>query len=194
MSLGSGRCTCATLCDDGRVTITPPSRATARAAVRAPLVVARACWARDACHRRGAWPREGRRARMPAVADPAHHLLGALVLVWSPLDAVVASDARRPDVVSLVSRDAWLRIVVGLARGRVRRVAVRGHATSPTSPVVRTWVTVAVCDARDGVAARPVVAAAHSPGDTSSASAGCASLSAPRSPLTCTTPCCRPSP
>ncbi len=39
----------------------------------------------------------------------------AVALVWSPLDAVVHADARRPDVVALVNRDGLLRIVLGLA-------------------------------------------------------------------------------
>ena len=38
--------------------------------------------------------------------------VAALVLVWSPLDGAVQSDPRRPDVVSLFSRDAWARAVV----------------------------------------------------------------------------------
>ncbi len=41
--------------------------------------------------------------------------IGALVLVWSPLESAVQSDARRPDVISLFSRDAWARVVVGIA-------------------------------------------------------------------------------
>lgn len=41
--------------------------------------------------------------------------IGGLVLAWSPLDHVVAADARRPDVVSLVSRESSVRIVLGLA-------------------------------------------------------------------------------
>jgi signal transduction histidine kinase len=67
----------------------------------------------------------------------------ALVLVWSPLDAVVAGDARRPDVVSLVSRDAWLRIVVGLVAAAF---AVWLFAVSDftDSTLVRTWVVVLV--------------------------------------------------
>jgi signal transduction histidine kinase len=67
----------------------------------------------------------------------------AVVLVWSPLDAVVAADARRPDVVSLVSRDAWLRIVIGWVAAAF---AVWLFAISPftTSPLVRTWVVVGV--------------------------------------------------
>lgn len=38
-----------------------------------------------------------------------------LVLVWSPLDSVTLEDARRPKLSGLFGRDAWLRLVVGLA-------------------------------------------------------------------------------
>lgn len=38
-----------------------------------------------------------------------------LALVWSPLESAVADDARRPDVAGLFSRDAWLRLLLGLA-------------------------------------------------------------------------------
>ncbi len=38
-----------------------------------------------------------------------------VVLVWSPLENAVQLDARRPDVVGLFSREAWLRVVAGLA-------------------------------------------------------------------------------
>ncbi len=48
-------------------------------------------------------------------ALPAIVFIAALVLVWSPLDEAVQSDPRRPDVVSLFSRDAWARVVVGVA-------------------------------------------------------------------------------
>lgn len=48
-------------------------------------------------------------------ALPAVVFIAALVLVWSPLDGAVQSDPRRPDVVSLFSRDAWARVVVGVA-------------------------------------------------------------------------------
>ncbi|WP_062528690.1 sensor histidine kinase [Demequina rhizosphaerae] len=37
-----------------------------------------------------------------------------VVLVWSPLESAVQLDARRPDVVSLFSRDAWLRMLAGI--------------------------------------------------------------------------------
>lgn len=47
-------------------------------------------------------------------ALPAIVFVAALVLVWSPLDGAVQSDPRRPDVVSLFSRDAWARVVVGV--------------------------------------------------------------------------------
>jgi len=47
-------------------------------------------------------------------ALPAIVFIAALVLVWSPLDGAVQSDPRRPDVVSLFSRDAWARVVVGV--------------------------------------------------------------------------------
>ena len=80
---------------------------------------------------------------IPPWLIPVIIYIAALVLVWSPLDAVVSADARRPDVVSLVSRDAWLRISVGIfAAG----FAVWLFATSDftDSPVVRAWVTVAV--------------------------------------------------
>ncbi len=49
-----------------------------------------------------------------AWALPAIVFVIALILVWSPLDSAVQSDARRPDVVSLFSRDAWARVVVGI--------------------------------------------------------------------------------
>jgi len=39
----------------------------------------------------------------------------AVVLVWSPLENAVQLDARRPDVVALFSRDAWLRMAAGIA-------------------------------------------------------------------------------
>lgn len=48
-------------------------------------------------------------------ALPLIVFIAALVLVWSPLDTAVQSDARRPDVVSLFSRDAWARVVMGVA-------------------------------------------------------------------------------
>ena len=38
-----------------------------------------------------------------------------VVLVWSPLENAVQLDARRPDVTGLFSRDAWLRMLAGLA-------------------------------------------------------------------------------
>ncbi len=47
-------------------------------------------------------------------ALPTIVFIAALVLVWSPLDDAVQSDPRRPDVVSLFSRDAWARVVVGV--------------------------------------------------------------------------------
>lgn len=81
--------------------------------------------------------------RIPPWVIPLIIYAAALVLVWSPLDAVVAADARRPDVVSLVSRDAWLRIVVGLLAAAF---AVWLFAVSDftDSPLVRTWVVVLV--------------------------------------------------
>ena len=80
---------------------------------------------------------------VPPWLVPAIIYAGALVLVWSPLDAVVAADARRPDVVSLVSRDAWVRIVVGLlAAGFALWLFAVSSFT--TSPLVRTWVVVGV--------------------------------------------------
>lgn len=80
---------------------------------------------------------------VPPWLIPAIIYAAALVPVWSPLDAVVAGDARRPDVVSLVSRDAWLRIVVGLVAAAF---ALWLFAVSPftKSPLVRTWVVVGV--------------------------------------------------
>ncbi|MDN4471588.1 sensor histidine kinase [Demequina zhanjiangensis] len=45
---------------------------------------------------------------------PAFAFSAALVLVWSPLESAVQSDARRPDVVALFSRDAWARVVLGI--------------------------------------------------------------------------------
>ena len=86
---------------------------------------------------------QGDELKVPPWLVPAIIYGGALVLVWSPLDAVVAGDARRPDVVSLVSRDAWLRIGVGLAAAGF---AVWLFAVSPftQSPLVRTWVVVGV--------------------------------------------------
>jgi signal transduction histidine kinase len=49
-----------------------------------------------------------------AWALPAIVFVIALILVWSPLDSAVQGDARRPDVLSLFSRDAWVRVVVGV--------------------------------------------------------------------------------
>ena len=101
--------------------------------------------------------------RIPPWLIPLIIYSAALVMVWSPLDAVVSADARRPDVVSLVSRDAWLRIVVGLIAAAF---AVWMFAVSDftDSPLVRTWVAVVRGRARDGVAAGALVAATHSPG------------------------------
>ena len=81
--------------------------------------------------------------RIPPWVIPLIIYAAALVLVWSPLDAVVSADARRPDVVSLVSRDAWLRIVVGLIAAAF---AVWMFAVSrfTDSPLVRTLVAVVV--------------------------------------------------
>ncbi|WP_084124366.1 sensor histidine kinase [Demequina sp. NBRC 110054] len=45
---------------------------------------------------------------------PAFLFAASLVLVWSPLESAVQSDARRPDVVALFSKDAWARVVLGL--------------------------------------------------------------------------------
>jgi len=80
---------------------------------------------------------------VPPWLIPAIIYSAALVLVWSPLDAVVAADARRPDVVSLVSRDAWVRIGAGLV---VATFAVWLFAISDftESSLVRTWVVVLV--------------------------------------------------
>lgn len=49
-----------------------------------------------------------------AWALPTIVFIAALVLVWSPLESAVQSDARRPDVNGLFSKDAWARVVVGL--------------------------------------------------------------------------------
>lgn len=57
--------------------------------------------------------REGFQSLSPWVL-PLVVFVAALVLVWSPLDGAVQSDPRRPDVVSLFSRDAWARVVIGL--------------------------------------------------------------------------------
>ncbi|WP_297080863.1 sensor histidine kinase [uncultured Demequina sp.] len=43
--------------------------------------------------------------------------LAALGLVWSPLDGAFGQDARRLDVSGMLRRDAWLRLLVGLALG-----------------------------------------------------------------------------
>jgi signal transduction histidine kinase len=86
---------------------------------------------------------EGDELAVPPWLIPAIIYSAALVLVWSPLDAVVAADAKRPDVVSLVSRDAWVRIGSGLV---VAGFAVWLFAVSDftDSPLVRTWVVVVV--------------------------------------------------
>ncbi len=52
--------------------------------------------------------------QVSAWALPAIVFIAALVLVWSPLDSAVQTDARRPDVSGLFSRDAWARVVVGI--------------------------------------------------------------------------------
>ena len=51
---------------------------------------------------------------LPVWLVPALVFAVGLVLVWSPLDSAVASDARRPDVAELFSGDAWLRLLLGL--------------------------------------------------------------------------------
>jgi signal transduction histidine kinase len=38
-----------------------------------------------------------------------------IVLVWSPLDSAVADDARKPDLTGLFGKDAWLRLMLGVA-------------------------------------------------------------------------------
>ncbi|WP_084038377.1 sensor histidine kinase [Demequina sp. NBRC 110053] len=43
--------------------------------------------------------------------------LAGLGLVWSPLDGAFGQDARRLDVAGIFRRDAWLRLLVGLALG-----------------------------------------------------------------------------
>ena len=52
--------------------------------------------------------------QVSAWALPAIVFITALVLVWSPLDSAVQTDARRPDVNGLFSRDAWGRVVAGV--------------------------------------------------------------------------------
>lgn len=52
--------------------------------------------------------------QVSAWALPTIVFIAALVLVWSPLDSAVQTDARRPDVSGLFSRDAWARVVVGI--------------------------------------------------------------------------------
>lgn len=86
---------------------------------------------------------EGDELAVPPWLIPAIIYSAAVVLVWSPLDAVVSADARRPDVVSLVSRDAWVRIGSGLI---VAAFAVWLFAVSDftDSTIVRTWVVVVV--------------------------------------------------
>ncbi|WNM23975.1 ATP-binding protein [Demequina capsici] len=53
---------------------------------------------------------------------PGLAFAAALVLVWSPLETAVQGDARRPDVVALFSKDAWVRVVLGLVLGIVTLV------------------------------------------------------------------------
>ncbi len=86
---------------------------------------------------------KGEELTIPPWLIPLIIFSAALVLVWSPLDAVVASDARRPDVVSLVSRDAWLRIAVGLSAAGFA-IWLFGTSDFTTSASVRAWVVVAV--------------------------------------------------
>ena len=136
------------MCDDGRVTTTPraPGPRLARPLERpsAPRL-----WWRGlvglamlatavvlALSRGDDWS-------LPTWLVPLIIYGAALVLVWSPLDAMVAADARRPDVVSLVSRDALLRIVLGLATAAF---AMWLFAVSDftDSALVRTWVVVGV--------------------------------------------------
>ena len=50
---------------------------------------------------------------LPQWLAPALVFAVGLVLVWSPLDSAVASDARRPDVTELFAGDARLRLIVG---------------------------------------------------------------------------------
>ncbi len=80
-------------------------------------------------------------------ALPAIVFIAALVLVWSPLDGAVQSDPRRPDVVSLFSRDAWARVVVGvgLAVAAVAWLAQWDFGTAP--------LAIAVCKARSATSA-----------------------------------------
>ncbi|WP_084105022.1 sensor histidine kinase [Demequina sp. NBRC 110056] len=50
-------------------------------------------------------------------AIPLVIYLAGLGLVWSPLDGAFGQDARRLDVAGLFRRDAWVRLLVGLALG-----------------------------------------------------------------------------
>lgn len=75
---------------------------------------------------------------LPPWLVPVIVLVAGLTLAWSPLDAVVAADARRPDVVALVSREAWVRILLGAC---VSAFAVWLFARSgfTDSRAVRMW-------------------------------------------------------
>lgn len=46
---------------------------------------------------------------------PAIVFVLGLALVWSPLDQVTLNDARRPKLSGLFERDAWLRLLLGMA-------------------------------------------------------------------------------
>jgi len=137
---------CPSLCDDGAVTATPRSQRVARPLERpsAPrlwwrALIGIAMLATAVVLGLG----QGDDLSIPPWLVPAIIYAAALVLVWSPLDAMVAADARRPDVVSLVSRDAWVRIASGLL---VAAFAIWLFAVSDftDSPLVRTWVVVLV--------------------------------------------------
>ncbi len=72
-------------------------------------------------------------------ALPAILFVAALVLVWSPLDGAVQSDARRPDMVSLFSKDAWARVVSGVVLAGVAVVWL-AQWDFGDRPLVRTIV------------------------------------------------------
>lgn len=140
------------VCDDWRVTATPR-----KAPVPSPTRIARPLERTSAPR---LWWRafvglamlgtgvvlalgEGDDLAVPPWLVPLIIYSAALVLVWSPLDAVVSADARRPDVVSLVSRDAWLRIGVGLSAAAFA-VWLFAVSAFTKSAVVRVWVVVIV--------------------------------------------------
>lgn len=54
-------------------------------------------------------------SEIPTWLVPSLVFTAGVVLVWSPLDSAVHSDARRPNVAGLFDRDSWLRTLLGLA-------------------------------------------------------------------------------